>query len=256
MASSVFIAPGIGGGGIGTSSDTEVLFNSAGTVDGDAGLTFVAATDTLSTGAILTGDGLVTAPAQSFTSAPTVGAFFGAGGYQIAVGASTLYTTSSNWRWAANVAIQWSTTTSDATASADVVLSRGAADLLALASGDSFNLVLGSLRFANVVAFSGTAPTIASGFGTSPSIASSNGSVAFTINVGTGGTATAGVITLPAATTGWVVHCLDITNGATAVTVQTAGTTTSATISNFSRTTGLLTAWAASDIIRCTATAY
>ena len=109
---------------------------------------------------------------------------------------------------------------------------------------------------AGVVTFSGTAPTIASGFGTTPSIASSNGSVAFEINVGTGGTATAGVITLPAATTGWVVHCLDITNAATSNTVQTAGTTTSATMSNFSRTTGLLTAWAASDIIRCTAVAY
>lgn len=101
-----------------------------------------------------------------------------------------------------------------------------------------------------------TAPTIASGFGTSPSIPSSNGTAAFTINVGTGGTASSGVLTLPAATTGWVLQCVDITNAATAVTAQTAGTTTSATIANYARTTGILTAWAASDIIRCSASAY
>ena len=114
----------------------------------------------------------------------------------------------------------------------------------------------GDVKTGGVLSLSATAPTIASGFGTSPSMASSNGSVAFTIDVGTGGTASSGVITLPASTTGWVVHCLDITNPASSNTVQTAGTTTSATISNYSRTTGLLTAWAASDIIRCTATAY
>lgn len=103
---------------------------------------------------------------------------------------------------------------------------------------------------------SATAPTIASGFGSSPSIPSSNGTAAFTINVGTGGTATGGVLTMPAATTGWIVTCVDITNAAGAVTVQTAGTTTSVTLANYSRTTGLLTAWAASDIIRCIAIAY
>ena len=107
-----------------------------------------------------------------------------------------------------------------------------------------------------VLMFSPTAPTIASGFGASPSIASSNGTAAFTVNVGTGGSASSGVITLPAATTGWVLSCVDITNAATSVTVQTAGTTTSATIANYSRTTGLLTAWAASDVIRISAMAY
>lgn len=102
----------------------------------------------------------------------------------------------------------------------------------------------------------GTAPTIASGFGTSPTIPNSNGTAAFTINVGTGGAASSGVLTMPEATTGWVVDCVDITNAATAVTVQTAGTSTSVTLTNYSRTTGLATAWAASDIIRCKAMAY
>ena len=51
--------------------------------------------------------------------------------------------------------------------------------------------------------FSATTPTISSGFGTTPSIVNSNGTAAFSINVGTGGTASSGVITLPAATTDW-----------------------------------------------------
>ena len=101
-----------------------------------------------------------------------------------------------------------------------------------------------------------TAPTIASGFGTSPSVAASNGTAAFTINVGTGGSASSGVITLPAATTGWALSCINLTNSAIAITAQTASTTTSATIANYSRTTGLLTAWTASDVISIQATAY
>ena len=111
-------------------------------------------------------------------------------------------------------------------------------------------------QLSGVVTFSGTAPTIASGFGTTPSIAASNGTAAFTVNVGTGGTADTGVITLPAATTGWALSCINLTNSAIAVTAQTASTTTSATIANYSRTTGLLTAWTASDIISITAVAY
>lgn len=140
----------------------------------------------------------------------------------------------------------------------DTVLSRGAANRLDLASADSLNLVGGggSLQMAAKVVISSTAPTIASGFGTTPSIAASNGTAAFTVNVGTGGTADTGVITLPTATTGWALSCINLSNSATAVTAQTASTTTSATIANYSRTTGLLTAWTASDIISITAVAY
>lgn len=102
-----------------------------------------------------------------------------------------------------------------------------------------------------------TAPTISSGFGTSPSIASNNGTAAFTVNVGTGGVATSGVIGLPAATTGWNVNCTDITtNSATVfITKQTASTTTTATIGNFN-TSAAAAAWVASDILRCVAMAY
>ena len=113
----------------------------------------------------------------------------------------------------------------------------------------------GGIGFASL-AVSGTAPTIASGFGASPSVVASNGTAAFTVNVGTGGAASSGVLTMPAATTGWVVQATDLTNAALFVTVQTAGSTTSVTLTNYSRTTGLAIAWTASDVLSCVATAY
>jgi len=105
-----------------------------------------------------------------------------------------------------------------------------------------------------------TAPTIASGFGTSPSIVASNGTAAFTINVGTGGTASAGVITMPAATTGWICQIQNLTaqaaNRASVRTCQTASSTTSITVQNQDVATGAATAWAASDVLSITAVAY
>jgi hypothetical protein len=97
---------------------------------------------------------------------------------------------------------------------------------------------------------SDTAPTISAGFGTSPSIVNQNGTAVFTVNVGTGGTATSGVIGLPTATNGWYCTCEDQTT--TSATVnrckQTANTTTTATIGNFN-TTPAAAAWVASDIL-------
>jgi hypothetical protein len=100
---------------------------------------------------------------------------------------------------------------------------------------------------------SATAPTIASGFGTSPTIPNNNGTVAFTVNVGTGGSATSGVITMPAAPTGWNCSVNDITAAAAHVaynTRQTASTVTSVTVENQTTSTGAAVAWAASDILR------
>jgi hypothetical protein len=105
---------------------------------------------------------------------------------------------------------------------------------------------------------SATAPTISSGFGTSPTIPSNNGTFVFTINVGTGGAATTGVVALPAATTGWHLSCDDITTKSATVdsTVQTGvGTTTTVPIGNFT-SGGIAGAWVASDILLCTAMAY
>lgn len=112
-----------------------------------------------------------------------------------------------------------------------------------------------SYSFGTKLISSSTAPTV-TGFGTSPSVVANNGTAAFTINVGTGGTANTGTITLPAATTGWVCTCFDVTTPASFVVGLTGGSTTTCTVSSYSRTTGLLTAWTASDILRCTAVGY
>lgn len=123
-----------------------------------------------------------------------------------------------------------------------------------------------------------TAPTISSGFGTSPSIANNNGTGAFTINVGTGGTATSGVISLPqyvaaatqdsqstqGAANGYACSCADTTTP-TAGTCIASGMSCSAgactmTVGNYkmSTSTGLpvLSAWTASDVVAVTCTAY
>ena len=102
-----------------------------------------------------------------------------------------------------------------------------------------------------------TAPTISSGFGTGASITANNGTSAFTLNVGTGGTANSGVVGLPTATTGWNCFVNDLTTTSTSVflTKQTASTTTSATLTNYS-TAAAATAWAASNILAVSCFAY
>jgi hypothetical protein len=116
------------------------------------------------------------------------------------------------------------------------------------------SIALGSAN----VTFSGTAPTIASGFGTSPSVAGT--ATAFRVNVGTGGTATAGVITMPAAATAWNCHVEDLTatlaNVADKRTMQISSTTTSVTIENQTISTGVVAAWSASDIVALLCGAY
>lgn len=106
----------------------------------------------------------------------------------------------------------------------------------------------------------GSSITVSSGFGTSPVITASNGMAAFAVNVGTGGVATGGVIGLPAAPNGWRVCVENITataaNRADQRTVQTASTTTSATVQNQTISTGAALAWTASDILLVAAFAY
>lgn len=103
--------------------------------------------------------------------------------------------------------------------------------------------------------FQNVVPTISSGFGASPSVVTSNGTASFTINVGTGGAATSGVIALNStAVNGWVCNCQDITTTpGTFRTVMTATSTTTCTVSNYNTTTAALAAWTASDILHCTA---
>jgi hypothetical protein len=174
--------------------------------------------------------------------------------------------------------------------SSDVVISRGAANVLTLASGDmlSFggvgagNLLLkpngsglqikagddsgftdikvGSVTTgAGAILFSSTAPTVTSA-GTSPSVPNSNGTMAFRVNVGTGGTATTIVMSMPAATTGWNCDAENITsnaaNRANQQVVQQASTTTSVTVQNQTISTGAALAFTASDIVRFICVAF
>lgn len=115
-----------------------------------------------------------------------------------------------------------------------------------------------SIQAANGFVYN-TAPTISSGFGTSPSVAASNGTATFTINVGTGGTATSGVIGLPnLGGGGWFCHCEDIASNAAhegKQVVLTAFTASTCTIENQTSSTGAAFAWTASRVLSCIATA-
>lgn len=127
------------------------------------------------------------------------------------------------------------------------------------------NLNLATMNAATAVeigatmAFSGAVPTISSGFGTSPSVVAGR-AAGFTVNVGTGGAATAGVIAMPTATTGWICSVKNLTqlaaNRADRATVQTASTTTTVTVQSVVLSTGVAVAWTASDVLQITAVAY
>ena len=110
---------------------------------------------------------------------------------------------------------------------------------------------------AGVLMESAVAPTIASGFGTSPSIGVENGTAAFTVSVGTGGTASSGVITMPAAANGWACDITNNANQANAWTRRTsASTATSLAIANYLVSTGALVGWGSGAVLIINCTAY
>jgi hypothetical protein len=106
--------------------------------------------------------------------------------------------------------------------------------------------------------FNGAAPTVASGFGTSPTI-TANGTATFRVNVGTGGTATGGVLNMPSATNGWNATVRVFNPTATNLlqsTELTASTVSSITLTNYVDSTGVVTAWPASTVLIVTAKDY
>lgn len=109
------------------------------------------------------------------------------------------------------------------------------------------------------LALSSATPTISSGFGTSPSVTAGT-AAAFRVDVGTGGTATAGVIGLPTAATGWNCYVENVTataaNAMDQRTVQTSSTTASATVENQTVSTGAALAWSASDVLAVSCVAF
>jgi Pectate lyase superfamily protein len=102
------------------------------------------------------------------------------------------------------------------------------------------------------------APTIASGFGTSPSIPSGNGTTTFRILIGSGGTDSSGILTMPtvAGTSGWNCHVGVLNPSATNLlsqTAQSSNSATSVTLTNYLSSTGAAAAWPASTqlIVSC-----
>lgn len=96
--------------------------------------------------------------------------------------------------------------------------------------------IAGVIMQTNKLLWNNVVPTIASGFGTAPSISANNGNANFRINVGTGGSASTGTITLPRALNGWNCRVAPtaVPAGGALYTVQSSSTTTSASF------TGLL----------------
>jgi len=104
--------------------------------------------------------------------------------------------------------------------------------------------------------YSGIAPTISSGFGTGASVTANNGTAAMRISVGTSNTGN-GVVGLPTAATGWNCFATDITTKSTTVadTRQTASTTASATLQNYTDIVGT-GAWVDNDVLAVSCFAY
>jgi hypothetical protein len=107
--------------------------------------------------------------------------------------------------------------------------------------------------------YSTTAPTIAAAGcgGGAASIPSNNGTIAFTVNVGTT-PGSACTVTLPTASADWICNASDLTTANTSVFLQKqtgAASTTGATITNFN-TAGSATAFVASDVLRVSCFAY
>lgn len=143
------------------------------------------------------------------------------------------------------------------TTSSFPALKRSTTELQARLADDSAyaNVDAAGLKNAGVLTITSTDPTIASGGCTSPTVTNANGTAYFTIDVGTSCSGSQPVVfTLPAATTGWNCYARNITNGATSAPAQTgAVSTTSVTITNFARTTGVAAAWTDGDdvVVSC-----
>jgi hypothetical protein len=112
-----------------------------------------------------------------------------------------------------------------------------------------------TLKTTNLL-ISSTAPTVSSGFGSGASITANNGTAAFRVGVGTSSGNT-GVIGLPTATTGWNCRADDISTQSTTVayTKQTASTTASATLANFTDV-AVAGPWADNDVLSVDCFAY
>ena len=115
-------------------------------------------------------------------------------------------------------------------------------------------LQAGGLYFDSTVRllFGTTAPTLASGGCTTPGAITDSGTAVFSLaSVGTSCSGSQPLVfTLPAATTGWNCTARNVSNGASSAPAQSgAVSTTSVTITNYSRTLGTAAAWTDGDVV-------
>lgn len=177
-------------------------------------------------------NGSVSAPSLTWTSATTSGPYFDASGNIAwsAQGAIQWLQAVNAMTYASTGCIGWSSSTPDLAAS-DTSLCRGGA---------------GRVNITNTAGAIGSSikvdalPTVASGFGTSPAITAGSTPFAGSVNVGTGGAATSGVINFNGTAFPSAPFC--IANDSTTTLVQRASaTTTQLTITS--------AAWTASDVV-------
>ena len=101
-----------------------------------------------STVPILIQDGLDSATAIAFASAPSTGIYKdSAARWAVSAGGTPVFDVyNAGFNLGSGIPLQW--TSGAPTASADVILSRGAANVLTLAAGDSFDVLTGEIRTA------------------------------------------------------------------------------------------------------------
>jgi hypothetical protein len=185
--------------------------------------------------ALLAPDGTSGAPAYAFASEPTLGLYRVASGQ---LGVVVNGSQSARWTGAGYLNVVGSIINLNDTGSfqlgtsQDVILGRGAAGNLVVANTGS---AIGIRVKVDAL------PTIGSGFGTSPSVTAGSTPFAGSVNVGTGGAATTGVITFNGTAFPSAPFCTYSTTTTNAVTRGTP-TTTQLTLNS-------TTAWTASDIV-------
>lgn len=195
-----------------------------------------------------------TRASPSATTAANIAGFF-AYGY-----GATAYSSTSRASLAIDGAETWSDTAQGTLMRFTTTPAGGTATAEAFRIGStqiaSAAVALGFGSTSQKIAWSATAPSISSGFCTSPSISNNNGTAAFTITIGSACGASTGVLTMPTASVGWSCHFNNVTNPNANTPYQTASTTTSVSITNYVRTTGVAGNWTASDVVTAECTAY
>lgn len=117
-----------------------------------------------------------------------------------------------------------------------------------IGNANNFTNNVGPRQINGKLVESPTLPTIASGFGSSPVPPSGIGTRAFTMTVGTGGTANTGVLQMPGgATSGWACSVTNVSNPGTSNPKAYKLSASQITVTNYSQTLGTVTAFTAGD---------